>query len=151
MGERVKNIWSAFYDDKAKAENLRIRSKLMISIERYIAENNLTQAKAAELMMTTQPRISNIVKGKIDKFTIDMLINMLANVGVTVDVRVPEILPDDKGEAHSLFTGNDSKVVLTTSISISDDYYFGTSIGPEAIAPISAETGEYNECTAAAA
>ena len=153
MSKRITNIWSAFYEDRAEAENLRIRSKLMIAIERYIAENDLTQTTAAEMMKTTQPRITNVVKGKIDKFTIDMLINMLANVGVAVDVRVPELLPEDRQQAHSPFTGEGSRVVLTTTVRVSDDYFYGSGKGPvnEPIDPILVETGDYNECTSAAA
>lgn len=70
--------------DEAEAENLKIRAALMRNIEQYIKENNLTQSQAAELMGVTQPRISNLIKGKINKFTIDMLVNMLARAHVSV-------------------------------------------------------------------
>ncbi|CAN5906204.1 helix-turn-helix domain-containing protein [soil metagenome] len=63
------------------AENLKLRAQLMIEIERYIEEHGLTQTEAAERMRTTQPRINDIVQGRMEKCTIDRLVNMLAAVG----------------------------------------------------------------------
>ncbi len=73
-----------------EAEKLNIKSDLMSQIERYIEINGLTQEEAAELMGVSRPRISDVVRGKIDKFTIDALVDMLAHVGhhVTVKVKV---------------------------------------------------------------
>jgi len=73
-----------------EAEKLNIKSDLMSKIERYIETNGLTQEEAAERMGVSRPRISDVVRGRIDKFTIDALIDMLARVGhhVTVKVKV---------------------------------------------------------------
>ncbi len=73
-----------------EAENLHIRSRLMIEIARYIKENNLTQVKAAKILGVTQPRINDIVKGKIDTCSIDKLVNMLARAGKHVDVVISD-------------------------------------------------------------
>lgn len=70
-----------------EARNLKIRSMLMITAEEFIEERGLTQAQAAELMGVSQPRISDLVRGRIGQFTIDSLINMLTNAGVPVEVR----------------------------------------------------------------
>ncbi len=70
------------------AENLRIRALLMFEIEQYIQENDLTQDKAAEVMQTTQPYISDIVNGRLERFTIDRLVTMLAAAGRSVTVTV---------------------------------------------------------------
>ncbi|HSK75382.1 MAG TPA: helix-turn-helix transcriptional regulator [Thermoanaerobaculia bacterium] len=72
--------------DQEEAEHLRVRSDLMIAVRRIIEERSLTQAQAAELFGVTQPRISNLVRGKIDLFSIDTLIDMLARAGVQVEV-----------------------------------------------------------------
>ncbi len=72
--------------ESTEAENLKIRSRLMCALESYIKNNNLTQAEAAELMEVSQPRISDLIRGKLDKFTIDMLINMLSKVNIQVSV-----------------------------------------------------------------
>ncbi len=71
-----------------KAEILDIKSNLMSEIESYINDNNLTQEQAASQMGVSRPRISDVVRGKIDKFTIDALIGMLAKVGRHVVVTV---------------------------------------------------------------
>ena len=67
-------------------EKLRIKTKLMSTIEAYIAEKSLTQAQAADLMGVSRPRISDVVRGKIDKFTIDALVDMLTRAGFQVDI-----------------------------------------------------------------
>ena len=69
-----------------EAEHLRIRSTLMIEVRKLIEDRSLTQADAAKLFGVTQPRISNLVRGRIDLFSIDTLIDMLARAGVHVDV-----------------------------------------------------------------
>ena len=71
-----------------EATHLKIRSDLMIRLSRLIETRGLTQAQAAELFAVTQPRISDLVRGKIDRFSIDTLIAMLGHAGVTVQVVV---------------------------------------------------------------
>ena len=67
-----------------QAESLRLRADLMVQIRRLIEGRKLTQAAAAKLLGVTQPRISNLVRGKIDLFSIDTLIDMLARAGIRV-------------------------------------------------------------------
>jgi len=69
-----------------EAENLRIRSELMARLSRVIEEERLTQVEAAQLLGVTQPRVSALVRGKIDLFSIDTLVKMLSRVGVRVTV-----------------------------------------------------------------
>jgi len=69
-----------------EAENLFIRSRLMFELGEFIKKEKLTQAGAAKLMGVKQPRISDLVRGKIDRFTIDMLVNMLAKIGLKIEV-----------------------------------------------------------------
>lgn len=66
------------------AENLRIRSELMARLAKLIEERGLTQADAAKVFAVTQPRVSDLVRGKIDRFSIDMLVVMLAKAGIRV-------------------------------------------------------------------
>ena len=72
--------------DVDESENLRIRSDLMICLSEVIERQGWTQAQAAEVMGVSQPRISNLVRGKIDLFSIDTLIAMLASAGVKVKI-----------------------------------------------------------------
>lgn len=67
-----------------EAENLRIRSDLMARLTRLIERRGLTQANAARMLGVTQPRVSDLVRGKIDLFSLDMLVNMLSRAGMQV-------------------------------------------------------------------
>ena len=67
-----------------EAANLLVRAQLMLQLTRVIEKRKLTQAKAAKLFGVTQPRISDLIRGKINLFSIDALIAMLARGGVTV-------------------------------------------------------------------
>lgn len=71
-----------------EAEHLKIRSALMGHVRRLIEKRGLTQARAAKLMGVTQPRVSDLVRGKIDLFSIDALVAMLARLGARVSVEV---------------------------------------------------------------
>ena len=86
MSKSFVNVWDAIIEDKAERANLKIRSELMIRLENYISDNNLTQEKAAEIFGIKQPRVSDIVKGKINKFTIDYLVNMAGKAGIDVKI-----------------------------------------------------------------
>jgi predicted XRE-type DNA-binding protein len=81
---------SAFYDIKdtpEQAANLTARSMLMIAIEQRIKENGWTQAEAAERFHVTQPRVSDLLNGKINKFSLDALVNMLPAVGLVFEIK----------------------------------------------------------------
>jgi predicted XRE-type DNA-binding protein len=80
------NVFADLGFDQEEAEHLRVRSDLMIAVRRIIEERSLTQAQAAELFGVTQPRISNLVRGKIHLFSIDTLVDMLARAGVQIKV-----------------------------------------------------------------
>lgn len=70
-----------------EAAHLLVRSDLMIQLERILQERGLTQAKAAKLLGVSQPRISDLVRGRIELFSIDTLVEMLARLGVSVTFR----------------------------------------------------------------
>ena len=71
-----------------EAAHLEVRSTLMFSIRKLIQDRGLTQIKAAELLGVSQPRISNLVQGRIELFSIDSLVDMLARAGVKVEAKV---------------------------------------------------------------
>ena len=86
------NVFDDLGFDQTEAENLKIRASLMRAIENYISENKLTQATAARLMGVSQPRVSDLITGKIDKFTIDMLVNMLSRAHVSIAIVIDDRL-----------------------------------------------------------
>ena len=69
-----------------EAANLQLRSDLMIQLRKRLAALRVTQAHAARLLGVSQPRVSDLMRGRIDRFSIDMLIKMLGRVGVEVRV-----------------------------------------------------------------
>ena len=71
-----------------ESESMRLRAELMIQIRRLIEARELTQATAAKLLGVTQPRVSDLVRGKIDLFSIDTLVDMLARAGIRVGLTV---------------------------------------------------------------
>ena len=71
-----------------EAVSLRLRSELMIELDRLIKARKLTQSSAAALFGVSQPRISDLSRGKIDLFSIDTLVSMLARAGIRVELRI---------------------------------------------------------------
>ena len=67
-----------------EAEHLKVRSDLMIEVQNAIASKGLKQADAAKILNVSQPRVSDLLRGRIDLFSTDALIDMLARLGVRV-------------------------------------------------------------------
>jgi predicted XRE-type DNA-binding protein len=92
MAKKVTHSTGNVFEDlgfpKEEAENLKVRSTLMAIIRGIIEKESLTQAQAAKLFGVTQPRISDLVRGKIELFSIDALVNMVAASGRHVDISV---------------------------------------------------------------
>jgi len=90
MATRVRRSSNNVFRDLGfgaeESESLRIRADLMLHISRLIDERGLTQAAAAKVFGVTQPRVSDLVRGKIDRFSIDTLVDMLARADVYVRV-----------------------------------------------------------------
>ena len=82
------NVWDAIEDTPAEAENMRLRSALMMALEHHIKGQGWTQAEAARRLGVTQPRVSDLMRGKIELFGLDSLVNMLAAAGLQVEMHV---------------------------------------------------------------
>ena len=83
-----ESVWDAIEPDPVKAENLKLRSSLMLALTRHIKSAGLTQTEAARIFGVTQPRISNLMHGKIDLFGLDILVKMGAIAGMRVTMRI---------------------------------------------------------------
>ncbi len=79
-----RNIFRDLGFSPEEAENLKSRSDLMIRLSHIIETRGLTQAAAAKLLGVTQPRISDLTRGRIDRFSVDSLIEMLGRAGIRV-------------------------------------------------------------------
>lgn len=78
------NVFTDLGFGEEEAQNLTIRSDLMIELTKLIETRGLTQTAAAKLLEVTQPRVSDLVRGKIDRFSVDSLIEMLGHAGARV-------------------------------------------------------------------
>lgn len=76
--------------DQAEAANLKIRAALMRAIEEELDKRKLTQLQASKLLSVSQPRISDLKRGKIHLFTIDILVNMLSKLGKPVNLVIDD-------------------------------------------------------------
>ncbi len=86
--ERFASVWDAIEDTPAEAENMKLRSALMMALKEHIAGTGLSQSQAAKLFGVTQPRVSDLVRGKIDLFSLDALVNMASTAGLHIEMRV---------------------------------------------------------------
>ena len=82
------SVWDALESDPIKAENMKLRSALMIAISEHIEEMGLTQVEAARKLHITQPRVSSLTKGKIEEFRLDTLINIAHRLGLHVTMQI---------------------------------------------------------------
>lgn len=88
--QTIVSVWDAIEDTPAEAENMKMRSALMMALEKKIRAHGWTQAEAARHLGVTQPRVSDLMRGKINVFAIDTLVNMLTAAGLHVEMRVME-------------------------------------------------------------
>lgn len=94
MTERLKmergsgNVFADIGFPPDEAQNLQLRSDLMTRIERFVKRSDMTQTEAARALGVTQPRLNDLLRGKIDKFSLDALVNMLGHAGMRVELRV---------------------------------------------------------------
>lgn len=86
--ERFASVWDAIEDTPAQAENMRLRSLLMMALRNHIDGQCMSQNQAAKLLGVTQPRVSDLMRGKVDLFSLDTLVNMLAAAGMQVQMQV---------------------------------------------------------------
>jgi predicted XRE-type DNA-binding protein len=88
--ERFGSVWNAIEDTPAQAENMRLRSALMMALKDHITREELSQSQAAKMFGVTQPRVSDLMRGKIELFGLDSLVNMAAAAGLRVEMRVAQ-------------------------------------------------------------
>lgn len=97
MTERLKiergsgNVFLDIGFSPEEAQNLQLRSELMSRIERFVKRGGMTQTEAARALGVTQPRLNDLLRGKIDKFSLDALVNMLGHAGMRVEMKVKKV------------------------------------------------------------
>jgi predicted XRE-type DNA-binding protein len=87
-GQEFKSVWDALEDDPVRAQNLKLRSALMIEIRRKLNELKITQTQAAKILCISQPRVSALLQGKIGRFRLDSLVDMAHRLDLNVSIRL---------------------------------------------------------------
>lgn len=86
--QRFASVWDAIADSPEEAANLRLRSELMGKIEALIRKKGWTQAEAAVRCGVTQPRINDLLRGRISRFSLDALVNIASALGCRITVHM---------------------------------------------------------------
>ena len=86
--QRFDSVWNALEESPADAANMKARSALMIAIRDVVDDWKLTQAEAAKRLGVTQPRMNDLLRGRIDKFSLDALMLLASAAGMSVEWRV---------------------------------------------------------------
>jgi predicted XRE-type DNA-binding protein len=87
---RYSSVWDAIEDTPEKAENMKLRSLLMSALRNHIVRTGMSQTQAATLFGVTQPRVSDLMRGKINLFALDALVNMAVAAGMQIEMQVRE-------------------------------------------------------------
>lgn len=82
------SVWDAIEDTPEEAANMKVRSQLMMQLKSRITKSGLSQGDVAKLLDITQPRVSDLMRGKINLFGIDALVNMAAKAGLQVQLQL---------------------------------------------------------------
>lgn len=86
--QRFDSVWDAIEDTPQQAASMRVRSELMMALQKWLKTEGLTQSTAASLFGVTQPRISDLMRGRINLFSTDTLIDMAATAGLSPSVTI---------------------------------------------------------------
>jgi predicted XRE-type DNA-binding protein len=86
--ETFNDVWEAIEDNPAKAAQMRARAQLMMAIQKTVDAWDVTQAVAAKRLRLTQPRMNDLLRGRISKFSLDALMELAAAAGLEVRLKV---------------------------------------------------------------
>lgn len=88
--QSFESVWDALEDTPAEAANMTMRSSLLIAIEQRVRSWKVTQAEAARRLGITQPRLNELLRGRISNFSLDALIVLAGKTGLTVRLDIAE-------------------------------------------------------------
>jgi predicted XRE-type DNA-binding protein len=86
--EYFDSVWDAIESDKAVAANLKARADVLIALQETVKAWRVTQAAAAKRLGITQPRLNELLRGHIDKFSLDALLNLAVLAGLSVELKI---------------------------------------------------------------
>lgn len=89
--KRFASVWDAIENSPEETENMRLRSVLLMALKHHITRTEMSQAQTAKLLGVTQPRVSDLMRGKINLFGLDALVNMATAAGLQIELRVLDV------------------------------------------------------------
>jgi predicted XRE-type DNA-binding protein len=99
---RFASVWDAIEDTPQQAASMRARSELMMALQSWVKTANVKQADVATLFGITQPRMSDLMRGKINLFSLDALIDMAAAAGLEPHVAIKKPKVSRKRQAAEM-------------------------------------------------
>ena len=88
--QKFASVWDALEDTAPEAANMRARSALMIAVRSKVESWKVSQSEAARRLGLTQPRLNDLMRGRIDKFSLDALMNLARPAGLSVRLEIGE-------------------------------------------------------------
>ena len=88
MADKFESVFDAIAESPEEALNMKLRASLIREIRAKVADAGWTQTETAHQLGITQPRVSDLLRGKLSKFSLDALVNMLARLGSDIKLRV---------------------------------------------------------------
>ena len=88
MADKFESVFDAVADSPEEALNMKLRASLVREIRTKVKEADWTQTETAHQLGITQPRVSDLLTGKLSKFSLDALVNMLARLGGDIKLKV---------------------------------------------------------------
>ena len=86
--QKFANVWDALEDTSAQAANMTMRSDLLVALRQRIGAWKVTQAQAARRLQVTQPRLNDLLRGRIGKFSLDALVELADRAGIHLRLRI---------------------------------------------------------------
>jgi predicted XRE-type DNA-binding protein len=85
---KFNSVWDAIENTPAEAASLRVKSQLMMQLQEILKESGKTQGELATKLNVTQPRVSDLMRGRIELFSIESLIDIISNAGMLVEMKI---------------------------------------------------------------
>ena len=98
--QSIDFVWDAIEDTPEEAANMRLRSELLTAVEQEVRSWNLTQTRAAKRLGATQPRLNDLLRGKITELSLDALVELSVRAGLAVKLSV-----EKAAQASRLYVG----------------------------------------------
>jgi predicted XRE-type DNA-binding protein len=86
--QTFQNVWDALEETPEESANMTLRSDLMVAVRSTIENWQLTQTQAATRLGVTQPRLNDLLRGRINRFSLDALIGLAKRAGLTVRMEI---------------------------------------------------------------